>query len=279
MAQQKLPRQSPLTSPWSTWIHAGSCPVFDLRMYKMTVTTKNGTQQIRANITWIPTLKILNLRRIPARQKKRLNAEQTNTAAMATVKTRPTIILFQIIVVTFSRAPFNGSISSSLTGRSVWTSSDITFERLRGKVSHIILWANPTQNCFVPIEQFFGINVSTASGIAVATEPAALSIWLTTSGTAVAMPSAALATLLWKISNMPRSRREFLSGMSWSIGSMSAKSNYGRVITRLTEWKSGDTHTKSCNSCFHIAILAYSQQHQNHARDEQKHNEGWCTSL
>jgi hypothetical protein len=52
--------------------------------------------------------------------------------------------------------------------------------------------ARPTQNFFVPIEQFFGINASIVSGIAVMIVPAALWTWLTALGISVAMPLAAL---------------------------------------------------------------------------------------
>jgi hypothetical protein len=42
------------------------------------------------------------------------------------------------------------------------------FERLSGKLLHDMLWASPTQNCFVPIEQFLGIIALTVLGIAAA---------------------------------------------------------------------------------------------------------------
>ena len=70
-------------------------------------------------------------------------------------------------VVIFAKAVFIGSISLKLTWKNFSISAGIILERLRGSLLQEILWASPTQNSFVPSEQFLGIKASTELGIEV----------------------------------------------------------------------------------------------------------------
>ena len=213
MAQQRPPRQSLPTSPCSTWIQGGSCWVFDFKMYTTIVAMRKGMQQSKPNTKRIPVLKVLNRRRIVARQRKGPNIEQADMAAITSIKINPTIKQsWMFAAETFARAPSTALMSLSLTWKSFPTSPDMILERLRGKLLHEMLWASPTQNCVVPIEQFIGIVALITLRAPVTAVLTALWTRLTAPGIAVVRPLVALSTPLWNDSMISRSGRSFVPG-------------------------------------------------------------------